>query len=274
MAEVPALLAFLVGGAPKPVQPLFLRVYQHLLPDSEAWRLVQGKLLTKFFEGLTNLPSDARIFVDQVYGDLFPDSTRELAEWEYQFGLTASDDEDARRLQIDAAWKALGGQSPRYLQDVMQAAGFPVYVHEWWASGPPWVARDPRDYTETPRIGSDIQCGEAIAQCGEPTAQCNRFLANEPGYIVNLNLTREAPPGIPSNPTKWPFFLYWGAETFGVRAAVPASRRAEFERLLLKICPTHLWLVTLVDFYELEPLIDTDGSILLDTDGSHLLDVA
>jgi hypothetical protein len=248
---------------------LFFRTFQHLLPDSLAWRIRQrvtpwaygdgstwgqtgllwggvagGRDIDRFFEGLANFLDLPRAFIDEVYRDLFSESTRDLAEWEFQFGLTTAAAEADRRANVDAAWKSRGGQSPRYLQDVVQAAGFDVYIYEWWSSGPgPYVARDPRNYTDVPTLGT-VQCGEPLALCGEPDALCDNFLANEPGYLVNSNLTPYAPPTVPSDPTKWPFFIYWGGSTFGATAYVDPTRRQEFERLILKLCPAHCWLVT------------------------------
>lgn len=227
----------------------FLRTFKHLLPSGAAWRLTIKKTLRRFFEGLAaGAPELARAFIDGVYDDLFPRTTRELAKWETQFGLPGGTDEQARRDAVDASWKARGGQSPKYLQDIVQAAGFDLYIHEWWSSGPPYVARDPRLYTRQPLIGS-VQCGEPLAQCGERTAQCNAFLANDPGYIVNLDFTRRPPPRVPDDPDTWPYFLYWGGATFPDPAYVPANRRAELERLLLKLCPTQQWLVLLVVYF-------------------------
>lgn len=251
---------------------LFFRIFQHLLPDALAWRIrrrstgwtigdgssvgdpglliggtAEGRHIDRFFSGLANFFADVRTFVDLAYLDLFAATTRELGEWEHQFGLLTASTEADRRANIDAAWKARGGQSPRYLQDVVQAAGFDVYIHEWWSSGPPYVARDPRNYTNVPTLGT-VQCGEPLALCGEPDALCNNFLANEPDYLVNSNLTPFAPPIVPSDPDTWPFFLYWADSTFPNRAQVPAERRREFERLILKLCPAQNWLVTLIDY--------------------------
>lgn len=226
----------------------FVRTFEHLLPDAAAWRLWVGKRLRQFFEGLTGAPQAAREFVDDVYDDLFPSTTRALPLWEQQFALGGSTDDAVRRQKLDAAWKATGGQSPQYLQDVIQAAGFDLYIHEWWSSGPPYVARDPRLYTTRPLIGT-VQCGEAFAQCGERDAQCNAFLANDPGYLVNLDLTPRPPPPVPDDPDTWPYFLYFGGAVFGDIAYVPAARRAELEELLLRLCPTQHWIVLLVTWW-------------------------
>jgi len=252
---------------------LFFRQLQHLLPDATAWRVTTNKTLRRFLQGLAQAPADARDFIDAIYQDLSPDTTRELATWERHFGLTAATTEATRRLQLAGAWSAQGGQSPRYLQDVVQAAGFNVWLHEWWQPGTtPRVARNPRDYTDDPRIGT-VQCAEMDLAfcCTSPDAplpdpmpagievadlypQCNRWLTNEVGYLVNLNLTREAPPPVPDDTgvavadQRWPYFLYWCGQVFGMKAQVPAARREEFERLLLKLCPTQQWLVTYVDY--------------------------
>jgi len=251
---------------------LFFRIFQHLLPDALAWRIRQratswqwgdghqwgepdllwgsvpgGRAIDRLFDGLAKPYASARAFIDDVYLDIFPPSTRELAAWETQFALEPAPTPAERVAALEAAWLATGGQSPRYLQDIAQAAGFDVYVHEWWESTSPAVARDPRDHTQQPLEGT-VQCGEPLAQCGEPDALCNNLLANETGYIVNDRLSPIAPPPVPSDPETWPYFLYWGGETFPDRVSIPANRRRELERLLLRHCPAQQWLVMLVDY--------------------------
>lgn len=242
----------------------FFRQFQHLLPRARAWRLVIDKTLRKFFEGFAGgAPQDARDYIDDIYLDLFPLTTRELAEWEKQFGLFVADTDPARRLNLAAEWAATGGQSPSYIQGIIQAAGFTdVFIYDWWSSGPsPYVARDPRLYTNQPLVGTvqcsalpspdQAQCTGALDAFGNPIAgqpQCNRFLANEVGYIVNKTLTFIAPPRVPDDPATWPYFLYFASASFPTAAQVPNARRAEFERLLLKLCPTQNWLVVIVDY--------------------------
>lgn len=228
--------------------------FQHLLPRALAWRTTIRKNLRRYIEGLAAFAGDVRTFIDLVYLDLFPPSTRELPAWETEFALTGSGTEADRRLRLAAAWAAQGGQSPDYIQSVLHAAGFDtVFIHEWWASGPPFVARDPRLYTLLPLIGT-YQC-EASSQwqCfnplpGQPLApHCDDKLANDPHYIVNLDLTPRAPPVVPSDPQYWPYFLYFSGEVFPELAPVDATRIDELKELLLSICPTQQWIVLLVD---------------------------
>ena len=105
-------------------------------------------------------------------------------------GLT----EQERRDRLDASWKATGGQSPRYIQDTLQAAGFDVYVHEWWIPGsepavgikecvPP---RNPNNFLTNGQQASRVACGEPLAECGEPLSQCGERYNYAVGYpLVN-----------------------------------------------------------------------------------------
>lgn len=82
-------------------------------------------------------------------------------------------------------------------------------------------------------------CGEEIAEAGEPEMLCGNyfeFIDTLKEYIV------------PSDPDRWPYFLYIGGETFGELAQIDPKRRDEFEALCLKICPTQQWLGILVEY--------------------------
>lgn len=247
------------------------RTIQHLLPRSLAWRVVPaldagdgapGLRLRQYLEGLGAFADDVVQFVDLVYLDLLPRSTRELRAWESQFGLGSGGPDVDRRAKLGAAWSLQGGQSPDYLQRMLHAAGFTtVFIHEWWEDGaPPFVARDPHDHVTAPLIGiyqcepsNQWQCFEPEA--GEPLApHCTETLVNDPGYLVNLDLTRRAPPPIPDDPLRWRFFLYLAAETFPERAPVARSRIAELKELILRLRPAHLWIVFLV-----EPVDEVEG---------------
>ena len=266
---------------------VFLRAFAHLLPRSPVWRLSFNKVLQQLFSGLAlGAPEDARAYVDAVYNDLFPATTRQLAMWEAEFGIVADPSDSVRRQNLAAAWAATGGQSPAYIQGVLQAAGFPLYVHEWWTSGPPYLpgaARDPRTYTHVPLIGT-FQCsphsfGASQPECNlAPTVgapACNGFLANDPGYLVNLDLTNRPPPPVPSDSSKWPFFIYLSAASFPTHVSVPATRRAELERLVLKLKPAQQWVVMLVDYVDAVPgsasIVNASAASLVNASGALLL---
>ena len=261
---------------------MFFRIFQHLLPNARAWQTAIDKQLRQFFEGLSGTGSDLKLFIDQVWLDIFPETTRELDAWEAQFGLLGTlTDEQERRDRLAATWKALGGQDPRYIEDTLRDAGFDVYVHEWWqlpVVGSP-TPRNPLTYLNdgTSPVQYKAVSGAVKAICGNPVAICgasfqptgyplvNKLMQPRVGNIVagavkaicgnpvaraNNLITSYSQKtySIPNDVTKWPYFLYIGGETFPDHASVPSSRRNEFETLCLKICPTQQWIGVLVDY--------------------------
>lgn len=194
---------------------LFLRIITHLLPNARAWRITVGKKLRQFFEGLSSFSVDIKAYFDLIFLDIFPDTTRELSMWEQQFGLPDTGLTEAeRRERLAATWRAIGGQSPSYIQQTLRDAGFDVYIHEWWeqstaplageadalcgelfaqcgnvlvTSAGCHTARNPllhlrREYVD---LNLSVVCGEAVAACGELTALCGAS-AEPLGYpLVN-----------------------------------------------------------------------------------------
>ena len=234
---------------------MFLNIFKHLLPDARAWRLVPEKFLRKFFTGLANsdIAVGVKTFFDEIVSDIDPQQTRELDAWENQFALPdAGLTEQERRDRLAATWKAVGGQDPRYIQDTLQAAGFPVYVHEWWVPGSEPAIDSPA--AATPRDPSIVlggiivyinECNEALAQCGEALAECGER-TTPPGYLlVNKDGTTYT---VPVDPAEWPYILYIGDAVFGATATVDANRKDEFEDLCLKICPAQQWLGIIVSY--------------------------
>ena len=264
----------------------FLQIFKNLLPRSRAFSIIIEKRLREWFVGLADLPADIRIYFQLILLDLFPDSTRALDQWESEFGLDPFGTESQRRQRLAAAWQAIGGQSPRYLQDVFQAAGFDVYVHE------PWFfdifsnkqIRNPNLYIEACSGGGACLVYKVVS--GAPTAIAGAFgvvagaIAEAKGYLLVNNIRQventilfsagsslaisggvSAVAGassgivfsnkeytIPTDQDEWPYIAYIGGETFPDLANIPAERRSEFESILLKYCPNQLWLGVLVNY--------------------------
>ncbi len=275
---------------------LFARVYEYLLPRARAFYFwASASQLREFFEGLAGLPSDVRTFFDDLWDDTQPSTTRQLSEFEEQFGLPESGLSEAqRRVRLAAAWASTGGQSPRYLEDLIQASGFDVFIHEFWdpSALPARVVRNPNvfltsggadivmragevsvlcgeDHTDASFNGTifddlDTVCGETNdpvgyplvnkirtsatitlgaddpeLECGEPLALCGQPLSVTFGEVLYP---------VPSDPDLWPYFLYYGGETFPDLAQVDGLRRGEFEDLILKYSPGQQWLGVLVEY--------------------------
>lgn len=238
---------------------MFLRIFKHLLPNAKAWRITIDKNLRRFFEGLTGTGEDVKEFYDDIYDDIDPDTTRQLAEWEAQFGLFPGNlTEQERRDRLDATWKATGGQSPSYIQATLQAAGFDVYVHEWWEpiggrSGGS-VDGDVTPTVRNPLVVLNDGTGVILFVAGDGVTSMvdgaieavDGAVGGPTGYaLVNNILGDNIIANVPAN---FPYFLYIGGQTFPDHATVPGSRRGEFETLCLKTCPAQQWLGILVDY--------------------------
>ena len=220
----------------------FLNVFKHLLPNAKAWRLTSEKQLRQFFKALSDLPQNIRDYYDLIFNDLDPQKTRQLDEWEHQFGLPPSTlPEQDRRDRLDAAWKNQGGQSPYYIQSTLQAAGFNVFVHDAWITeGPPATYQDPTVLLSGGVRQFVMMDGGTQAQDGRTDSQDGKSL--DPAGYPLVNIVGTPPYTIPTDPATFPYYVYIGGEVFGEVANVQQSRRDEFEYLCLKVCPTHLWI--------------------------------
>lgn len=179
---------------------MFLRIFKHLLPNARAWRITVDKKLRQFFEGLAESGDAVKTFFDGVRSDIFPQTTREVETWEQQFGLRDTGlTEQQRRDRLAATWRALGGQSPDYIQQTLRDNGFDVYVHEWWQPGSqpaPGVKqcvtpRNPlmwirREFTGVSLL---VECGEPSALCGEAFAEAGNSLQPRGYPLVNKIFT-------------------------------------------------------------------------------------
>jgi hypothetical protein len=211
-----------------------------------------NKRLREFWQGLTDLPALFREYADLIWLDIFPQTTRELTAWEKQFGQTAGAlTEQERRDRLDGIWAATGGQGKDYIEGVLQAAGFNVYIHEWWVTGTdPPVARNPFTYitaTELPLVNKvfvaeknyTVLAGEPLAEAGEPTAEAGEF----DGWLFTQKKYNPV-----NDPDLYPYWVYVGGQTFPTYATVPTARRGEFEDLMLKHFPTQLWILPLITY--------------------------
>lgn len=229
---------------------LYTRMIEHLLPRATTWQIVITTQMKQFFEGLSDIPFQVRMFLDGIWGDIWPSQTTQLGEWEFEFDLPSNVTVDAdRRSRLDGRWAATGGQDPTYLQDTLNEAGFPVFIHEFFSNPPviPPVAAIVRDPTSAPIpnfilvnkiltvTNATMGAGEVINQAGEPSAQAGEFITPAVSNSEFVYTT-------PTDPLLWPYFIYWGDAVFGDVVDLPIERKEEFELLCLAICPGQNWL--------------------------------
>ncbi len=154
--------------------------FKHLFSRSQAWRLVANPI-RDYIKGFSSFPVDIRNFIDKIWLDIFPSKTRELSKWGQQFDLTQSGSASERTTNLDGRWKAQGGQGFDYLQDLIQASGYPqVFLHQWWLSV---------DAFRTYCLSPDSDCGSLTAECGVLLIGGGILLINPNDYLDSIYLT-------------------------------------------------------------------------------------
>lgn len=235
----------------------WVKVFDRLLPRSRVWSLILDRTLKKFFEGISALPKMVQEHIGSVLLEAFPQTTSYLSDWSLFFGSPI----DMTADELEAEWGAFGGQSPQYIQDKLDAAGFNLFVHEWWVpdSVPP-VARNPfspidlintsyvlvndlneieKDYT--------YQFGDGTQFVGDGSVSFGAY----DGYFLR---PKRYP--CPNNPEEYPVYWYVCGPTWPNYATVQQSKFRTLIRLLYKLKPVHTRIILRVTLVP-----DGDGDI-------------
>ena len=224
----------------------FFRVTEKLLPRTGIFFLVVDRTLRKFFEGLSDKPATIREHIAGIVADAFPRTTERQADHSLQLGSPVT----LSNAALEAEFAAAGGQSPGYFQSIIQAAGFDLYVHEWWVPGSdPVKARNPLDYLYTDsarQLVNDISSAEIKwrFQCGDGS-QCQNFPASAEQYPIRMGMNdgylfRAKEYAFPTDPSEYYSYFYLGGMTFPDAGCVDPARLKELERLIYKYKPAHL----------------------------------
>ena len=254
---------------------LFFRIFQHLLPSGKPWLITLDKTLKNFFLGLSTFLGDVKIYADQVFQDIDPLLTRQLDLWESNFALRGFGlNEEERRQRLLGKWREEGGQSPAYIQQTLRAAGFDVYVHEWWEPNSRMaggsvnmdvvpVARNPFDYIYDGVAGDRLLSYDGALDMIDGGVEAFDGNVERPSGLPLVNkveITKEAliSDGIamdgsddsvdggieifyemreyamPTTTDTYSYYLYIGGEVFPEKAFVPNNRREEFEGIMFK----------------------------------------
>jgi hypothetical protein len=257
----------------------WFNIFKTLFPRGNAFSLIIQKKFTQFIEGLTALPDDFRQYIDRVWLDLFPDTTRELELWNKQFGIVPGQNSIAmQRTNLASRWANDGGQGADYIQSILQAAGFNVQVHE---NNPPV---DPDVFLNSiPQMvagGANAYAGRDDAFAGRTGGQ---LLVNGPvvtniplylcvsgaefmsagneaalsGYFEKLE-TIDKIYSIPDDSDYWGWFFFIGGDATRNETTheletietvnIPNSRQREFKDLILTLKPAQSWVGLLIEF--------------------------
>ena len=252
---------------------LFNDILKSLFPKSLAFRFFNGTFLQKLITALSKEPDRIKLFFDKVRSSGIPDCDilpyESLSDWEtflnIQKNSVLTDEQRCKR--IEGKYVSQGGQGPDYIQDVLQSAGFPVYVFENIVSGDPSF----RNYTS--RLGG-LSLGESFLGAytdridprnvdgllipGAPEWVTNKiYEATMGGYSLGEGslgdyigtYTSEIERTIPSTPDKFVFIWFLcGKNGLNNFVDIPLEQREDFIKTVIQIKPSHTWALAQVNF--------------------------
>lgn len=159
----------------------FFESMKLLFPRGKAFQMVKDGPLRRFVKGLSRLPEDIKRELDEVYLDLFPDTTRALKEWENQFATLFADEQygGTRQEILKSLWQAnQGGQSAQYLESLLQRIDKRILV----------VENVPIKNPRSSSSGITACCGHEDMFCGGGKSTCGYTIGNanfEPSVLRN-----------------------------------------------------------------------------------------
>lgn len=230
----------------------FFESLKSLFPKSKAFDLTHESNFKKFVRGLAVLPEDIQKGSEQVYFDLFPETTRALAEWENQFQVLFADEQygTTRPEILKSLWQSnAGGQSITYLEGLLKNISKDIILVE---NNP---VKNPRDSNAV----FACMCGQKHSVCGNERMNCGFKVGDstfEPTIIKN---GKESSYDIP------PVYDYWRNYFFVCGGVVRNSRKeiiycqklkidskwkAYIEYLILKIKPVQVGAVLFIEWVE------------------------
>lgn len=134
-------------------------VLESLLPDGLAWKITPSKKnLAKLNESIAAILVDCKKHaVDLIFSRFIKKSDTE--KWAEVFGVAPHLNEFEKQSEVESHFAALSGGS---IQDILQAAGFQIYVHSPYTGAPP----------HNKKLGGPIACGDENSMCGNFYARC------------------------------------------------------------------------------------------------------
>ena len=252
----------------------FFPTIQKLLPKGRAFRLPFENDLYKFHQAQAKEPERiCDFYVDVRDSGLPPNVPSDaLDDWETFLGLLANSNlTDAERNERALGkLTAVGGQGLDYIQDQLQAAGFPIFVYE---NNP---AAGAREYItllgDTGIQMDDFQLGDFTDRIN-PASLAGILLAGPPIYFneidyigsmlndtnVEMNdfqlgqfttsLIKEFEYVIPADSATFIFFWFLaGPGGIFDFVDIPADREEDFKSLVFQLKPAHTWVIAQVNF--------------------------
>lgn len=149
----------------------FFDAVKLLFPRSRAFNFTIDNNKRKLIKAIAVLPEDIRCEMEQVYFDMFPETSRCVADWEKVFAVVFSSKElEKQRNVLAALWRInKGGQSAVFLESILQNIDKDILVVENVPIGNP----------RRKNVVFVAVCKNKIMCCGNRKAVCGYRLGDE-----------------------------------------------------------------------------------------------
>ena len=142
----------------------FFDAIKLLFPRSGAFNFTIDNDKRKLIKAIAILPGDIRREMEQVYFDMFPDTSRCIDDWEKVFAVVFSSKElEKQRNVLAALWRInKGGQSAAFLQSMLRNIDTNILV----------VENTPVSNPRQRNVTHVAVCGNKVAHCNYKKAVC------------------------------------------------------------------------------------------------------
>jgi uncharacterized protein YmfQ (DUF2313 family) len=250
--------------------PDFSKTLRSLFPVGQVFRFFAGSTFRLFIDSLAEMPERIITHADLVRDAGIPGyiPLDALSDWESFLNLMPDTALSTlqRQQRISGKMAKSGGQAWEYVQDVLQQAGFPVYVYENLEN-----ELSARVYTSA--LGNmqlgEVELGEFSGRI-DPRSLTGHLIYGAPVWITLKNYTSAlgnielgegqlgdyngtettvAEYTIPPTASRF-IFIWFIAGPDGIHDIVdiPAERETDFRKLVESIKPVHTWCLAQVNF--------------------------
>ncbi len=260
---------------------MFNKLIRLLLPESWFWQSSTSEL-GKLWNVIASTADNAKNYLLNTVRDATIATTQELDKWEEELNLPFNSTltEQERRNRITGKLLQNNNGSINSIQTKLQAYGFNLFVHSPFQNG---SLVNPATYLSTASsTPATLSLADDDAVLAGDNAVLNYQSTLPQGYpLVNIDyristyiisladddavlggenavLNYAITPAViseeriqytlPTDPSKYQYFIYIGGSQFGNFETISKARRNELEELLLQITPCHIWIGMLITY--------------------------
>lgn len=157
----------------------FFDAVKLLFPRSRAFNFTIDNNKRKLIKAIAVLPEDIRCEMEQVYFDMFPETSRCVADWEKVFAVVFSSKElEKQRNVLAALWRInKGGQSAVFLESILQNIDKDILV----------VENIPVSNPRQKNVVFVAVCKNKIMCCGNKKAVCG-YRIGDGGFLSLIHI--------------------------------------------------------------------------------------